>query len=206
VHLQRAQRGWTKRGIDYTMIGTAVRFPRLTTLSADDVRPSPLVSDLSVQDYWTLRTAGCDPAGLVVSTAVMFVSQGLGTRWRRRRTITQNQELTELSDGFSGARHMAARDVRDQAQRLGAQGVVGISFAYELIEREFQVDSRGALAPSPTSVATTVLSGDSIRSTGSADKRKGMVFTVHAAGTAIRRRPTGAPPASPPTLTMRLND
>ncbi len=206
VHLQRAERGWTKRGIDYSVIGTAVRFPRPVTPSPDEGGRGPLLSDLSVQDYWALRAAGCDPAGLVAATAVMFVSQGLSTRWRRRRTMIENQELLELSDAFSGARHMAVRDLRDQAKRLGAEGVVGVAFAYDHTEREFRVDARGAMVPSSTSVATSVLSGESVPSAGSGDKRKGMVFTVHVVGTAIRRRPAAAPAGAPIALAMRLNE
>ncbi len=206
VHLQRTERGWTERSIDYAVLGTAVRFSRPRTSRLDEDGRGLLLSDLSVQDYWTLRAAGCDPAGLVAATAVMFVSQGLGTRWQRRRSMIQNQELVEVSDAFSGARHMAVRDLRDQARRLGAEGVVGVSFAYDHTEREFRVDSRGAMAPSSTSVATTVLTGESVPSAGSGDKRKGMVFTVHVVGTAIRRRPAAAPAGSPIALAIRLNE
>jgi hypothetical protein len=56
----------------------------------------------------------------------MFISQGLGTRWRRRRTMLQNQELVELSGAFSGARHMAVRDLRDQARRESSASIRGV--------------------------------------------------------------------------------
>ena len=94
----------------------------------------------------------------------------------------------------------------------GGEGTAGrasdsrLSFAHDYAEREFQVDARGAMAPSSTSVVTTLLSGDSIASAGSGDKRKGTVFTVHVVGTAIRRRPAAAPTESPIALAMRLNE
>jgi uncharacterized protein YbjQ (UPF0145 family) len=206
VHLQRTERGWTQRGIDYAVIGTAVRIPRPARSNPSEGGLGPVLSDLSVQDYWTLRAAGCDPAGLLAATAVMFVSQGLGTRWRRRRTMIQNGEFTELAEAFSDARHMAVRDIRDQAKRLGAEGVVGVSFAYDHSEHEFRVDSRGAVAPSSTSVATTMLSGESVPSAGGGDKRAGTVFTVHVVGTAIRRRPAAAAADAPIVLALDLNE
>ncbi len=142
----------------------------------------------------------------MAATAVMFISQGLGTRWRRRRTMLQNQELVELSGAFSGARHMAVRDLRDQARRLGAEGVLGVSLAYDHTEREFRVDPRGAMTRSPTSAATTMLTGESVMPAGSGDKRTGIVFTVHAVGTAIRSRPTTAPTGTPIVLATALNE
>jgi hypothetical protein len=59
---------------------------------------------------------------------------------------------------------------------------------------------------SPTSAATTMLTGESVMPAGSGDKRTGIVFTVHAVGTAIRSRPTTAPTGTPIVLATALNE
>src|SRR5437588_11505359 len=67
VRLHRGDHDWARGSIDYLVTGTAVRFPSTERL------PWPVLSGLSVQDYWQLRSAGYEPVGLVAATAVIFV-------------------------------------------------------------------------------------------------------------------------------------
>jgi Putative heavy-metal-binding len=109
VELRRGEHDLAKRIIDYLISGTAIGSPDSTQ------KNWPLLSDLSIQDYWRLHKAGYEPAGLVAATTVMFASPSQGTRRRRMRTIQSNQELAELSQAFQLARE-AVR------QRLLSQG------------------------------------------------------------------------------------
>ncbi len=203
VRLVRGEHDWAKRAVDFVVSGTAIRLP---DSGAPDRRP-PVLSDLSVQDFWKLRAAGCEPAGIVAATSAMFVSQGTGTRWRRRRSVRSNQELREFSEGFSSARRVAVLDLRDQARALGADGVVGVSFQYDMTAKELAIDRRAAAA-SGLSVSSIALGANPADfGGGGGDKRDGYVFTFHAVGTAIRRR-SGVPerPGAMPQLRRDLND
>lgn len=80
-----------KRTIDYLISGTAIRLPGSAKTNW------PLLSDLSVQDYWKLHDADYEPVGLVAATAVVFASASRATRRRRRRrcSISTTAELAE---------------------------------------------------------------------------------------------------------------
>jgi uncharacterized protein YbjQ (UPF0145 family) len=180
VQLRRGKQDWARHSVDFVVSGTAIRLPGS---DLDTHRPLVL-SDLSVQDYWKLISGGWEAAGLLAATSVVFVSQGRGTRWRRRTSVTSNQELHEFSDGFSGARKAVVGDLRSQARSANADGVVGVSLHYEMGRGSFALSNVGR-APTGVSVTTVAIGGD-LMSVGS-DKRSGLVFTVHAVGTAIRR-------------------
>jgi uncharacterized protein YbjQ (UPF0145 family) len=195
VHLRRGRHDWAKHTVDFVVSGTGIRHPG----SEPDVAATPMLSDLSVQDYWRLTSGGWSPAGLLASTSVVFVSQGFRTRMRRRVSIARNQELLEFSDGFSGARHSVMTDLRAQAKAANADGVVGVSFEYEIGHGKFAV--RGVGRQGSQVSQTTVAMGGAMPM-GGADKRSGVVITVHAVGTAIRRN-HGA--AKPPSATALMN-
>ncbi len=72
VELRRGEHDLAKRTIDYLISGTAIR------LSGSTQTNWPLLSDLSVQDYWRLHEAGYEPAGLVAATSVVFASASRG--------------------------------------------------------------------------------------------------------------------------------
>ena len=199
VRLARGEHDWAERAVDFVVSGTAIRLP------GPGSHQSPVLSDLSVQDFWKLHSIGCEPAGIVAATSTMFVSQGRGTRWQRRRTVMSNQEIYEFSAGFSSARRAAVLDLRDQARSVGADGVVGVYFQYEMAKQELRIDRRAGQASglSPASIAMGANPADF--GGGGGDKRDGFVFTFHAAGTAIRRGRVGA---RAPTTHLRrdLND
>ena len=180
VHLRRGEHDWARHSVDFVVSGTAISAP-----GSDGAADRPVVlSDLSVQDYWKLVAGGWDSAGLVAATSVVFVSQGRGTRWRRRVSVMSSQELHEFSSGFVGARRAVVADLLGQARSGRADGVVGVGLQYEMTRGEFTI---GGLQRIPTGLsATTIGMGGDMPRPGT-DKRAGMVFTVHAVGTAIRR-------------------
>lgn len=76
-------------------------------------------SDLSVSEYVLLAEAGFDPLGFVVGSSIFHIGVQV-TRWGR------NQELTVLSQAMYSARELAMGRMQAEADRLGADGVVGV--------------------------------------------------------------------------------
>ena len=197
VHLKRGAHDWAKNSVDFVVNGTAIRTPG----SAVDSKSPLVLSDLSVQDYWKLRGVGWGPAGLVAATSVYFVSQGSQTRWRRRLSTMSNQEVFEFSDAFSAARRAVVGDLRGQAQSVKADGIVGVSFQYEIKRGKFAVAGVGRTS-SGVSSTTMAIGGGELVPLGGSDKRDGVVITMHAVGTAIRREPTIDRPAPQSILSL----
>ena len=195
VELRRGEQDLAKRTIDYLISGTAIR------LSGSTQTNWPLLSDLSVQDYWRLHEAGYEPAGLVAATSVVFASASRPVRRKRRRTVRRNQELTELSQAFHLARDTVRQRLLSQAQGLRAAGTVGVALTHTIHEEELTA-APSLQAMSPPGWNRGVLGIPYyVRRKGDAD-REGWLITMHGAGTAIRRREVV--PQYPPEKTMRL--
>ena len=76
-------------------------------------------SDLSVSEFLCVEKAGFDPVGLVVGSSIYHVGyQFSGLR--------QNQELDVLSQAMYNARDLAMTRMEQEADRLDADGVVGV--------------------------------------------------------------------------------
>jgi hypothetical protein len=195
VHLERSDHDLGKRLIEYVVTGTAIRFPNSTGTMA------PLLTDVSAQDFWKLHAAGHEPVGFVASTAVMFASPARTTRMRRARAPAQNRELDELSRAFHTARDSVRSALADQTSYAHGTCAVGVEFEHTVHREEFGLAStlqtqdwrgwhRGPL-------------GIPYRVSGRGDaERRGWVVTMHAAGTAIRRRSGSAPFEIRPSIRM----
>jgi uncharacterized protein YbjQ (UPF0145 family) len=195
VELRRGEHDLAKRTVDYLISGTAIRSPGSTQTNW------PLLSDLSVQDYWRLHEAGYEPVGLLAATTVVFASASRGTRRRRRRTMQRNQELVELSQGFHLARETVRRQLLAQARSCHADGTVGVELSHTIHEDELTA-APSIPSMSPPGWNRGVLGIPYyVRRKGEAE-RKGWLITMHGAGSAIRRR--AALPQYPPEKTMRL--
>ncbi|MCL2417663.1 MAG: heavy metal-binding domain-containing protein [Conexibacteraceae bacterium] len=193
VKLRRGEHDWARRSVDFIVNGTAIRLPD----NARDGGDSPVLSDLSVQDYWKLVSGGWAPCGLLAATAVFFVSQGFWTRLARRSSFFRNQELIEFSDGFVDARRAVVEDLHQQARTAGAHGVVGVTLDYRLDRRKIRV-MRMRQQPSGYGVGTIALGGgDAPMQRGGSDSRDGIVFTVNAVGTGVRQVGEATPSLTP---------
>jgi tryptophan synthase alpha subunit len=96
----------------------------------------------------------------------------------------RNQELTEYSRCFSKAREEAVADVRRQADGVGAAGVVGVRLVHRISREKVKVAQTYTTRPSGM--------GFGVSTQGSGrDERAGLIITIHAVGTAIRRAPAG---------------
>src|SRR5277367_2795017 len=86
-------------------------------------RPFPALSDLSATEFVTLARLGFYPHGLVLGAAVYDAGWGgmqIGT-----------QEITSVSSAMRKARELAVERMKQQAQEVGAEGVVGVRLQVE---------------------------------------------------------------------------
>lgn len=75
-------------------------------------------SDLSVNEFLLVRDAGFDPVGLVIGSSIYH----LGFQMPR----TGNTELVTLSQAMYSARELAMTRMEEEANQLGADGVIGV--------------------------------------------------------------------------------
>jgi uncharacterized protein YbjQ (UPF0145 family) len=113
---------WGKDAAEFIAVGTAVKaedgVSRLNKLG------KPFTSDLSGQDFWTLRQTGYMPQGLVMGTCVYHIAhRGIG---QTLGTTGQNIELPNFTQALYEARELAMTRMQDEATRLGASGIVGV--------------------------------------------------------------------------------
>jgi uncharacterized protein YbjQ (UPF0145 family) len=76
-------------------------------------------SDLSVNEFLLVKQAGFDPVGLVVGSSIYHIGMQVAN-WRK------NQELTTLSEAMYHARQLAMTRMEEEADQLGADGIVGV--------------------------------------------------------------------------------
>jgi uncharacterized protein YbjQ (UPF0145 family) len=76
-------------------------------------------SDLSVNEYLCVEKAGFEPVGLVVGSSIYHVGYQFGS-------LRKNQELDVLSQAMYQARELAMTRMEEEADQLGADGIVGV--------------------------------------------------------------------------------
>jgi uncharacterized protein YbjQ (UPF0145 family) len=76
-------------------------------------------SDLSVNEFLLVKEAGFEPLGLVVGISIYHVGFQMAN-W------SQNQEMDVLSQAMYHARELAMTRMEEEADQLGADGVVGV--------------------------------------------------------------------------------
>ena len=125
VRLELQQKEFGSDVTEFIAVGTAVKAESHRTQTqwrTADGRP--FTSDLSGQDFWTLLQSGHAPLGLVLGTCVYHIAhRGLGSVLR---TVGQNAELPEYTQALYEARELAMSRMQGEAERLGAEGIVGV--------------------------------------------------------------------------------
>lgn len=76
-------------------------------------------SDLSVNEFLLVREAGFDPLGLVMGSSIYHI----GFQFAK---VYQNQELGVLTQAMYEARDLAMTRMEEEADLIGADGVVGV--------------------------------------------------------------------------------
>jgi uncharacterized protein YbjQ (UPF0145 family) len=92
---------------------------RLTSMRSDSTHRGLFTSDLSVNEFLLVREAGFDPVGLVVGSSIYHI----GYQWA---SWSQNQEMTVLTQAMYHARELAMTRMEEEADELGADGIVGV--------------------------------------------------------------------------------
>ncbi len=82
-------------------------------------QPRFFTSDLTVNEFLLIQEAGFEPLGLVVGSSIYHI--GL-----QMRSWKQNQELDVLTQAMYDARELAMTRMEEEADQLGADGVVGV--------------------------------------------------------------------------------
>src|SRR5579884_3121616 len=89
-------------------------------MSASETNRDELfTSDLSINEFLLVTDAGFDPVGLVVGSSIFHIGfQVAGP--------TTSRELDVLSQAMYSARHLAMTRMEEEADQLGADGIVGV--------------------------------------------------------------------------------
>ncbi|HME02366.1 MAG TPA: heavy metal-binding domain-containing protein [Solirubrobacteraceae bacterium] len=153
--------------IEFSLVGTAVK-----RAGAVD-RATLVLTELSVSDYVKLVSAGIEPAGIVGWSSAFFATYAFSGGFGMQSGMMasgQNFELREFTQGFYAAREQVMGRMGEQAERLGASGIVGVRLAH------------------------------SVGQMGAGGGQTGLLATFHAIGTAVHDRPDVEPPAPKPTI------
>jgi uncharacterized protein YbjQ (UPF0145 family) len=107
---------------EFMAIGTAVR--HRNGESFRNAKGKPFQSDLSGQDFWLLIRAGFRPVGFVMGNCVFYIPPKL-----LQASPKQSVELSAYTHALYDARELAIERLQDEAEALGATGVVGVTVA-----------------------------------------------------------------------------
>jgi uncharacterized protein YbjQ (UPF0145 family) len=84
-----------------------------------DAQRGFFTSDLSVNEFLLVKEAGFDPVGLVLGSSIYHIGFQQAS-WNR------NQEMGVLTQAMYHARELAMTRMEEEADQLGADGVVGV--------------------------------------------------------------------------------
>src|SRR5215831_4567826 len=76
-------------------------------------------SDLSINEFLLVREAGFDPVGLVMGSSIYHIGFQFSG-------FFQNQEMEVLTQAMYHARELAMTRMEEEADQLGADGIVGV--------------------------------------------------------------------------------
>ncbi len=87
-----------------------------------DIQRGFFTSDLSVNEFLLVKEAGFEPLGLVLGSSIYHIGLQMAN-WGR------NMELDVLTQAMYHARDLAMTRMEEEADQLGADGVVGVRLA-----------------------------------------------------------------------------
>ncbi len=128
VRIEDGAHDWAAGAIEFIAVGTAVRLPA----SMRHPSGAAVLTDLTGQEFVQLYRAGVRPVGIAAHTSVHYVP----ATWQTQRATSGgwggawvNQELGDFTQGVYAAREKAIGAVAAQADRLGADGIVGVKIS-----------------------------------------------------------------------------
>src|SRR3954451_12788928 len=95
------------------------------------MRGTLFTSDLSVNEFLLVRAAGFEPLGLVVGSSIYHIGFQ-ASAW------SKNQEMDVLTQAMYHARELAMTRMEEEADQLGADGIVAVRL--EVSRREWGND------------------------------------------------------------------
>jgi uncharacterized protein YbjQ (UPF0145 family) len=84
-------------------------------------------SDLSVNEFLLVKEAGFEPMGMVVGSSIYHIGYQQ-SRW------TKNEEMVVLTQALYHARELAMARMEEEAEELGADGVIGVRLKVKHLE------------------------------------------------------------------------
>ena len=93
--------------------------PEAGTARLEQNRSGLFTSDLSVNEFLLVRQAGFQPLGLVIGSSIYHIGFQQA-QWKK------NQEMEVLSQAMYEARELAMTRMEEEAEQLGADGIVGV--------------------------------------------------------------------------------
>lgn len=137
VRLKLGNYDWSANLVEFTAIGTAIRIPGRKPTD------EPFTSDLSGQEFWQLHQSGYWPRAIVLGVCSYYIYGTYQTRallnnyWGSGRS---NQEISEFTQGFQRARHIAMDRLKDDIRRAKAEGCVGMHIDMEVEDIEYELN------------------------------------------------------------------
>ena len=92
---------------------------RLKEMRGDQATPRLFTSDLSVNEFLLVREAGFDPLGLVMGSSIYHLGIQIPAMFK-------SQEMDVMTQAMYHARELAMTRMEEEADILGADGVVGV--------------------------------------------------------------------------------
>jgi uncharacterized protein YbjQ (UPF0145 family) len=84
-----------------------------------DVARGFFTSDLSVNEFLLVKEAGFEPLGMVLGSSIYHIGF-------QQSMWSQNQEMSVLTQAMYHARELAMTRMEEEADQLGADGIVGV--------------------------------------------------------------------------------
>ncbi len=85
----------------------------------EDVARGFFTSDLSVNEFLLVKESGFEPVGLVLGSSIYHIGF-------QQAMWNQNQEMAVLTQAMYHARELAMTRMEEEADQLGADGIVGV--------------------------------------------------------------------------------
>jgi uncharacterized protein YbjQ (UPF0145 family) len=122
VRLEVNHKEWGNHIAEFVAIGTAI-VHRNDPHRYKNKHGRPFTSDLSGQDFYVLLRSGYRPLGLVMGNCVYHIAtQAFGSFMS---TMNRNTELTQYTQALYDSRELAMERMQQEAEALGASGIVG---------------------------------------------------------------------------------
>lgn len=141
VRLERRAYDWGANLLEFAARGTAVALPNTP------VPEHPFVCALSGQEYYALRRGGFSPVGFAFGTCTYYHVASYTTQWATQGGffgggVMTNMELTDYTQAVYTARHDAVSRLHAEAERVAAEGIVGVVIEKDIRTYEVEINNQ----------------------------------------------------------------